>query len=67
LLGFLQRIWGLGEALYEYLFWREDWTRTWSPVSFWLAIGCGVILFIVVAAYGSEAWEYLQRLFGRTL
>jgi hypothetical protein len=61
LLGFLERIWGLGEAVYDYLFWREDWNRSWSPVSFWLAVGCALILFVIVAVYGSEAWEYLQR------
>lgn len=62
--GLLEGIWDVGEAVYDCLFWREDWNRTWSPVSFWLAIGCALILVIVIAGHGGEAWEYLQRVFG---
>jgi hypothetical protein len=62
LLNILQTIWGFVELVLEFFSWREDWNRTWSPVSFWLAVVVGITLLGCAAFFGIGAWERLRVL-----
>ena len=48
----------------EYLRWRDDWDRTWSPVSYFLAVFSLLALIAVVWIYGAMAWAAVVRTFG---
>jgi hypothetical protein len=49
--------------LFEFLFWREDWERTWSPVSYILAVISALVLFVIAVVYGAVAWAWLRQHF----
>jgi hypothetical protein len=52
-LGNLTDTWG------EFRTWQSDWNRTWSPVSYFLAIALLVGFVALVYLFGEEAWHYL--------
>ena len=56
----LQTLEDVVDAIIRVAHWREDWDRTWSPVSYLLffvsAIGLGLLLW----AYGADLWLYLR-------
>ncbi len=54
----------IGEG-FECLMWREDWNRTWSPVSFWLALISFLTIILLGVLYGHELWHRAQTLLGR--
>jgi hypothetical protein len=60
----LASLWNIGESIAEFLFWRDDWHRTWSPVSYWLAVFTGLGLIIVGIMYGQILWEHVQGFVG---
>jgi hypothetical protein len=62
LLSILQTLWGFVELVLEFFSWREDWHRTWSPVSFWLAVVVGMTLVACGIYFGRGAWEHLRLL-----
>lgn len=45
---------GLAEQIAEGLGWWRDWQRTWSPVSFWLAVFvfAGLALVVLMTVVG---------------
>ena len=45
-------------AVRDYVTWRDDWNRTWSPVSYFLMVFAALILIVLLALYGAEAWDY---------
>ena len=49
-------------SVLEFFHWREDWNRTWSPVSFWLAVVLGATLVAWAIFFGSRAWDQLRML-----
>ncbi len=51
---------GIGEAVAEFFSWRSDWQRTWSPVSYWLAVITGLGLLIMLLVYGYAGWEHVS-------
>jgi hypothetical protein len=57
MLKYLEMVGRVAETVYEFLFWRDDWRRTWSPVSYWLAAIAAVTLLVVAAIYGRSLWE----------
>jgi hypothetical protein len=52
------------EAAVDFFRWRDDWNRTWSPVSFYLAVFSLVALTGLAWLYGAEAWAAVVRTFG---
>jgi hypothetical protein len=64
MLRFIQAIWNAAEAVGEFLFWRDDCERSWSPVSFWLAVLSRIALAILGVAYGHAIWGYARRSLG---
>ena len=46
----LDAVANLLQALLDFIGWRDDWNRTWSPVSFWLAAACALLLAVLVTA-----------------
>ena len=54
----LRALAALVEGLWELLHWRDDWNRTWSPVSFGLAVFCGIALLLLAIAYGQPLWDW---------
>ena len=61
----LQGVLSFAEHVIEFLRWREDWNRTWSPVSYWLAVAMFAVLVLVGLVYAQEAWRWLNTLVGR--
>ena len=60
LFGVLSAIWDVIEAVLDFGRWRDDWDRTWSPVSYLLAVGAVLGLAFLVWQYGSVAWASLR-------
>ncbi len=56
----LQALLGLAEQAIEFLRGREDWNRTWSPASFWLAVAMFGFLVLMGVAYGHEVWVWFR-------
>ena len=56
----LEALYTIVEHALEFLSWREDWNRTWSPVSYWLAVFSFLTLVLVAAVYGHSAWQYIR-------
>jgi hypothetical protein len=46
----LRSFWAAIETLWEILHWRDDWDRTWSPVSWWLMAFFVAFLLVLVLA-----------------
>lgn len=44
-------LWNLLEAAWEIVYWRKDWHRTWSPVSWWLAVFSVIALLVLLSAW----------------
>lgn len=40
--------WTICEAVFEILWWRADWNRTWSPVAWWLMAFFVVLLLLLL-------------------
>ena len=59
----LGALWALGETLAEFLVWQEDWRKTSSPASYFIAVSLLVTLVVLLLLYGEEIWQYAQRLF----
>ncbi len=57
----LRGLMSLIERGIEFVTWRDDWNRTWSPVSFWLAVTSLLVLLVLAVLYGHEAWQHLAR------
>lgn len=51
------------ELALDYRRWRDDWDRTWSPVSFWFAVGAFVLLAVVACLWGRAGWQALSAAF----
>ncbi len=64
MLAALASIWNacqaLSEEVMEFVSWRGDWNRTWSPASYFLALISALLAVILVVLYGADAWNYLQ-------
>jgi hypothetical protein len=58
----LEIIWDFAGIVRDFLWWRDDWDRTWSPVSFWLALLAGATLIGCALLFGQRAWEHLRLL-----
>jgi hypothetical protein len=44
----------------DFLLWRDDWNRRWSPISYCLAAISALVLVALVWSYGSAAWDLLK-------
>ncbi len=62
MLNILDTIWGFIELAREFFSWRDDWNRSWSPVSFWLAVVVGITILGCIILFGSRAWDHLRVL-----
>ncbi len=60
---FLLALFDLAARALEFSSWREDWNRTWSPVSFWIAVITGLVALVVAALYAHAAWRFVRSLF----
>jgi hypothetical protein len=49
--------------LFEFLFWREDWDRTWSPLSYVFALISALALLVIAVVCGAVAWAWLRQHF----
>ena len=62
----LEGLWNAAYALFEafddFFSWRDDWNRTWSPVSYFLAVFAALVLAALLFFYGRATWEYLRGL-----
>jgi hypothetical protein len=57
IIGFLADI---GEAPYDLVFWRRDWDRTWSPVSYWFAAIAAATLVVLGILYGAQLRTWVR-------
>jgi hypothetical protein len=60
IIGLIIRVSG---ELFEFLFWREDWDRTGSPVSYILAVVSALALLAIAVVYSAVAWAWLRQHF----
>jgi hypothetical protein len=60
-MGVLQFIADLVESVVAVFYWRDDWNRTWSPVSYWLAVAALGALILFGVLYGHVVWEAIQE------
>ena len=51
---FLESLADLVETWTEFKSWRDDWNRTWSPASYFLAFAMLVAVAILIYFYGRE-------------
>jgi hypothetical protein len=61
-LSVLEFLAGVGKAVCDFVFWRRDWNRTWSPVSYWLAASAAGVLLLVGVLYGAALWGWARGL-----
>jgi len=54
---FLEALHDLVATWTEFASWRNDWNRTWSPASYFLAIAMLVALAILIYFYGREMMD----------
>jgi hypothetical protein len=48
----------------DFLRWRDDWNRRWSPVSFYLAVFSFLVLVGFAWFWGAEAWAAFRQAVG---
>jgi len=68
LLRVLSELWSIAnafaEAVDDFFSWRDDWNRTWSPVSYFLAIFAAFVIIVLLIAFGAPVWGHIRGLFG---
>jgi hypothetical protein len=56
----LEAVWDFIDAVLDLLPWRDDWRRTWSPASYWLAVIGALTLAFMTFLYGRTLLEYAK-------
>jgi hypothetical protein len=51
--------WTLLEEAFDFVFFRDDWNRRWSPVSYFLALFSALMFIVLIVLYGGAAWRYV--------
>lgn len=46
----------------DYKHHKDDWDRTWSPVSLWLALIAAITIIVPLVVFGALAWGTLKTM-----